>query len=366
MRNFLSGGFKDNTSLEKGVLTGILRVSKEFIFSGMNNLGVFTILSAEFNDKFGLTGEEVQKLLIDYNLDNKFDDVRAWYNGYNFEGVTIYNPWSIINYAASLKKVLKPYWANSSDNKLIEDSLTHNGKELKNELLALLNGENIVKTLKENITFEDLEKHEDMLWSLLLFSGYLTASFSHKNNREINFYNLSAPNLEVRTLYYDLLMRWFDKRMERDKQELMLEALEKGNIEDFEFYFSEFVLNSFSYFDTGGEHAEKVYKSFVLGLFVLLADKYELENEREAGAGRCDLILIPKDKNKLGIIIEFKKVDARKKEKMPQAVKAAFKQIEEKQYDVILKSRGIEKIKKLAIVFQGKKVWVREGQINSV
>ncbi|KJJ84010.1 protein containing DUF1703 [Candidatus Omnitrophus magneticus] len=362
MRNFLSGGFKDNTSLEKGVLTGILRVSKESIFSGMNNLGVFTILSHKFSDKFGLTEEEVKKTLEDYKLSEKLEEVRHWYNGYIFGEKLIYNPWSIINYAANPLDGFQTYWANTSDNKIINGILTKNGEELKQELLYLIEGAGVEKLIEENIIFSDIDQLDSVLWSFLLFSGYLKQSNKRWNQSAGGyFYELKIPNQEIITIYQGIIRRWFERRMENDKQKVMTKALMSGDIKLFERLLKELVASVFSYHDFTKE-PEKVYQAFIIGLFVWIENEYEIKSDREAGYGRADVIMIPRDKKRIGFVIEFKSVDEEDNETVEIAVEKALAQIEERKYDLELTSRGIEKIKKLAIVFQGKKVCVRENK----
>ncbi|KJJ83396.1 protein containing DUF1703 [Candidatus Omnitrophus magneticus] len=215
--------------------------------------------------------------------------------------------------------------------------MTRGGVELREELEKLIKGEVLDgKEIEENTIFSDIKDNDDLVWSFLLLSGYLTYEKIVYSEDTANFLcDLKVPNKEICSIYKGIIKKWFGARIEEQSQRKMLLALRTGDIDTFEEIFSEFVMKSLSYFDTGKDHSEKVYKSFVLGLLIALADKYEIENEKEAGRGRSDLILTPKNKTDFGIIIEFKKVDARKKEKMPQAVKAAFKQIEEKQYDLV-------------------------------
>jgi hypothetical protein len=359
MRNFLSGGLKDNLHLEKGVLTGIMRVAKESIFSGLNNLGVFTLLSHGFADKFGLTESEVKQMLKDYQIEDQYQTINKWYNGYIFGDTVIYNPWSIINYLNNFADGFKPYWLNTSDNAIVEQLLTRGGVELQSELESLIKGESVEKPIEENIVFGELEHRDDLLWSFLLFGGYL----KYVGKRELNkrwLYQLQIPNLEVGYVYDRLVEKWFEKRLDNKKLQMLLTALLGGDMEAFEELLAELVENSFSFWDAGGRDAEKVYQAFVIGLLVWLSGRYEVKSNRESGFGRYDVMLIPKDQRAAGIIIEFKKVNKRRRETKEQAFAKAFRQIEEKKYASALQQRGIQQIRKLAIVFAGKKVWVKE------
>ncbi|KJJ84460.1 protein containing DUF1703 [Candidatus Omnitrophus magneticus] len=362
MRNFLSGGFKDNTSLEKGVLTGILRVSKESIFSGMNNLGVFTLLSHKFADKFGFTEKEVLELLKAFNLEHLLEDVRRWYNGYNFRGVTIYNPWSIVSYASTPEDGLQPYWGNTANSAIIHELMTRGGVELREELEKLIKGEVLAgKEIEENTIFSDIKDNDDLVWSFLLLSGYLTCEKTVYSEDTANFLcDLKVPNKEICSIYKGIIKKWFGARIETKKREIMLNALLKGDIKLFDRLLKELVASVFSYHDFTKE-PEKVYQAFIIGLFVWLENEYEIKSDREAGYGKADVILIPRDKKNIGFVIEFKAMYEDDDETPESAVKSALTQIEERKYDLELISRGIKKIKKLAIVFQGKKVWVKEN-----
>jgi len=360
MRNFLSGGLKDNSYLEKGVLTGIMRVAKESIFSGLNNPGVFTLLHPEFSTAFGLTEDEVGQALRDFNLADRYENVRNWYNGYVFGDQVVYNPWSIVNYLNSADKKFRPYWLNTSDNAIVEKLLTRGGKELKRELESLIAGDSVEKSIEESIVFGEIEQREDLLWSFLLFGGYLKYLSSRwDENREKQYYQLAIPNREVRKAYTDLVERWFTSKFDYEKLETMLRALREGELRLFEQLFQEMVVQIFSYHDFGAE-SEKVYQAFVTGLLVWLGGDYELKSNRESGYGRYDLMIIPKNKEQLGYVIEFKKVSTYDQETVETAVAKAFAQIEAKAYEAELRGRGVKTIRKLAIVFEGKKVWVKE------
>ena len=365
MRSFLSAGLKDNSHLEKGVLTGIMRVAKESIFSGLNNLGVFTLLRPEFSAAFGLTEAEVGQALRDFNLESRYENVRNWYNGYVFGDRIVYNPWSIINYLNSADKEFRPYWLNTSDNTIIEQLLTRGGKELQAELESLIKGDSVETTIDENIVFAEIEHRDDLLWSFLLFGGYL----KYVGKREFNkrwLYQLQIPNREVSYIYDHLVEQWFKKRLENKKLKMMLAALTGGDMETFEELFAELVENTFSFLDPGGRDAEKVYQAFAIGLLVWLSGDYEVKSNQESGLGRYDVMLIPRNQRAAGIIIEFKKVNTKRGETRDRAFAKAFQQIEEKKYAGALLERGIQEIRKLAIVFKGKQVWVKERRAEGI
>ncbi|MCX6581363.1 MAG: AAA family ATPase [Candidatus Aminicenantes bacterium] len=359
-RNFLGGGLKDTGQyLEKSIITGIMRIAKESIFSGLNNPGVYTLLSEEFDDKFGFTEKEVETLLADFNVLDMYDRVQQWYNGYKFGNTIIYNPWSIINFLASAGKELKPYWINTSDNQVVDSLLSKGGKELKKELEALIRGESIEKAIDENIVLKNIFNREDVLWSFLLMGGYL--KYTQKRRHETSgkmYYYLTIPNMEVKTTYYQIVDNFFSKKIENDKLEIMLKALIEGDIDVFEEIFADYVAASMSFFDMAGD-PEKVYHAFVMGLLLWLAPDFQVKSNRESGYGRYDIMIIPGDVSKLGYVIEFKKV--RKNETVESAVASALKQMNDLQYETELVERGIKNIKKLAIVFNGKEVTIKES-----
>ena len=358
MRSFLGAGLKDNTNIYKGVLTGILRVAKESIFSGMNNLGVYTLLQTEFSDKFGLTEKEVEKLLSDYHTEEKYEIVKRWYNGYIFGDTLIYNPWSILNYIANIEDGPKAYWANTSSNQIIKDLIANSTEMVKSELQDLLQDIPIRKRLNENIVFDELTRNEITIYSFLVFSGYLKA-FSPIDIDEIPHYNLLIPNREVKQVFKDVIMNWITYSYENQRLQMMLKALTEGDISVFEEILSDFVLETLSYFDTQRKNVERVYQAFILGLLVNLSPRYEINSNKESGYGRYDISIIPKDRNRRAIIMELKKISFN--ENKDSALANALKQIEEKEYEADIRKRGIKDITKLAVTFDGKRVWVKEG-----
>ena len=292
MRGLLCGVLKDNTSLKKGIFTGILRVAKESIFSGMNNLEVSTIVSNQFDDKFGLLEEEVEQMLKEFGIPEKMVNVKKWYNGYKFGKSFVYNPWSIINYVKKHDEGLKPYWVNTSSNDVIRQMITRSSEAVKKELGELIEGKSIIKQVNENIVFGDIEKSSNTIWNFLLFSGYLKAE-NIKMVEEVMCCDLSIPNKEVLYLYKEIIMDWFNESIYSDKLETMLRALTTGDTELFEDIFSEFVMKTFSYFDPSGEAPENIYHAFVLGLLINLDKTHEVKSNGESGTGRYDVMLIP-------------------------------------------------------------------------
>lgn len=361
IRNLLTSALKDNIYLEKSMITGILRVAKESIFSGLNNLEVNTILGYDFNDKFGFIEDEIEQLLKYYNADGDLGNIRDWYNGYIFGGKIIYNPWSVLNYLKKRKEGFIPYWINSSSNDLIKGLLIKGDNNIKIELEELIEGNSINKVIDDSIVMAEVEDSNENIWSFLTLSGYLKP-VTIENIRGKLHCELKIPNEEVHIFYENLIQRWFQESMTNQRYELMLSALINGDIEIFEGLFKEFVLNNLSYFDLSGKEPERVYHAFVLGMLVSLSEDYEVKSNKESGYGRYDVMIIPKDTSKLGIIIEFKKIDYFLNYTIEEATNAALKQIEDKKYEAELLERGISNLIKLAIVFKGKEIRVTEAK----
>lgn len=357
MRVFLSSGLKDNEYLEKAVLTGIMRVAKESIFSGLNNLKVSTLLKESYSEHFGFTEEEVENTLNYYGIEYEIDEVKRWYNGYIFGDTVIYNPWSILNYVDNFKEGFKPHWVNTSSNDLVKFVLTKGGEKIQRELEELIQGRELIKIINEDIVMSDIAKSSENVWSFLLFSGYLKSINKELKNGRL-YCTLKIPNLEVQCLYEDIILDWLKENVNNDRFDFMLQSLVNGEIEAFSGIFEEFVLNSVSYFDVSGNESEKVYHAFVLGMLVALSEDYEVKSNLESGYGRYDVMIIPRNNDKKGIIIEFKKVS--KRENLEQAALSALKQIQDKKYRQQLLDRGINDILELAIAFEGKEVLVRE------
>ena len=292
-------------------------------------------------------------------MNEKSEDIKTWYNGYIFGGKVIYNPWSVLNYIDNSKAGFMPYWINSSSNDLIKRLLLKGDKDMKLELEDLIEGKSINKVIDDNIVMAEVEDSNQNIWSFLLMSGYLKA-IKTENIEGILNCELEIPNKEVHIFYKNLIKKWFQETMTNQKYELMLNMLITGEIEIFAGIFEDFVINNLIYFDVAGKEPEKVYHAFVLGMLISLSDKYEVKSNKESGYGRYDVMLIPKDVSKIGIVMEFKKIDDFLKTTIEEATIAALKQIEDMKYSQELISRGIKDIIKLAIVFKGKEIKITQ------
>ncbi len=351
-RNFLSGGFKDNTNLEKGIITGILKVAKESIFSGLNNIEVSTLFDKAFNENFGLMPEEVNKLLDYYSVDLSKKDVLKWYNGYNFGGNNVYNPYSIIS-LVNKKGAVKAYWYFTSSNDIIVELTKNANSEIRDKIYKLIEGEKIVERINENIVYEDVYKDVSNIWSFLLFSGYLVWEKKISDNKLSlgmeNTYALKIPNEETRVFYKEVVTRWFKKSQGIDLV-VVLQDLINGDIKKFEDHFKKLAKVNLSYFDVSGE-AESFYHAFILGMAVQFKEHYFVESNRESGFGRYDIALIPKTKTGHGIIIELKL--AKEKEDLMAAAERALAQINEKEYATKIQNLNL-KCLKIGIGFKNK------------
>lgn len=359
MRSLLTAVLKDNSYLERAILTGILRAAKEGIFSGLNNLRVCTLLNEKFSDKFGFTPPEVDDLLASTHLTKKSNLIKDWYNGYRCGKTTIYNPWSLLE-CIDHKGVVDPYWANTSDNELIRRLIAQADEGVKSELELLLQDKPVVKEIDSGLIFPGIENNEKAIWSLLLFAGYATFSRIQKKAGK-TFCSLILPNEEIKLLYREMISSIFEESLGRSRIENLKKALLTADGERFEEMMQDFVLKSMSAFDIPASEPEKSYHLFVLGLLVTLSDLFEVKSNHESGYGRYDILLIPHDKKNWGIVLEFKKVSA--KETMPEAAKRALEQIESKDYASELRARGIKKVAAFGVACKGKKILVQAKKI---
>ena len=359
MRNLLSNTLKDNIYLEKAMLTGILRVARESIFSGLNNLEVYSILKEGYSKQFGFTDVEIEKILNDFNVVEQREEFKRWYNGYIFGNTVIYNPWSILSYLKSKEDYFMPYWVNTSENKIIKTILAKGSEGLKKSFEELLRGNAIETSIDENIVMADIERDENNIWSFLLMSGYLKVVGKRREGKEF-YYSLKIPNLEVESMYEKIVRDWQSESYISSEYNEMLKALVNFDFKVFKLIFSRYVRESFSYFDISGKMPEKVYHAFTLGLLVSLSRTHQVLSNRESGYGRYDIMIIPKDITKIGIIIEFKKYYEEYGETIEELIEEAKNQIEDKKYETELLNRGITNIKKLVIVFKGKEVFVTD------
>ena len=367
-RSLFNSTFKTNPYLERAIMTGITRVSKESIFSDLNNLEVVTTLTPKYETAFGFTEEEVFKALDEQGLSDKKNDVKIWYDGFRFGSKNdIYNPWSIINCLD--KKKIALYWAESSSNGLINSLVQKGSSNIKMMVEELINGSTINVPIDEQIVFSELDYSEDAVWSLMLASGYLKVVSSEELNliRESdNEYELALTNREILFMFKKMILRWFSPAKNETNE--FIKALITGDIESMNEYMNDVALRTFSSFDSGKHTSEKkapenFFHGFVLGLMVDQSENYIITSNRESGFGRYDIMLEPKDKQTQkypGIVIEFKVINPRKENSLEETVEAALKQIEEKNYDAELINRGVNKenIHHYGFAFKGKEVLI--------
>ena len=357
IKKLFSSVLKDNDHLERSVLTGILRTAKEGIFSDLNNLAVYTLLNDEFSDKFGFTSDEVDLLLKDQNLTEHKVAIQKWYNGYHAgETSLIYNPWSILNCVNKNGKFMT-YWVNTSSNDLIKTLIAGANSYVKQELESLLNDIPVVKTIEEAFTFATVYQTDNVLWSLLLFSGYVTYSERILTNKGKYDCNLTLPNHEIRCLYKDFISEIFISSFkDQDNIKEFFRALTNKDTRSVQQLLQLFITNSMSFYDLAHNEPEKSYHLFILGLLVTLENTYSVRSNRESGYGRYDIMLIPHDKSQVGIVIEFKKVGD---QTLEEASEAALLQIQDKKYANELYAQGITNIIGYGIAFAGKQVLVK-------
>ena len=343
-KTFYSLVLKDNNYLQMGVLTGIIRVIKAGIFSDLNNLSTYTILSNDYTDSYGLTQEEVEKSLKYYGIEAEISKVKDWYDGYRFGTSEVYNPWSILNFLRF--KELDAYWVDTSGNDLINNVLKMTNKNIISALERLFNGEGLRQNLSGT---SDLSKllSDDEIWELLLFSGYLTV----EEKIDQNNYILRLPNKEVKSLFRKTFIETYIAR--GGKLSFLMESLIENRIEDYEENLQEILLTSVSYNDTKKGN-EAFYHGLIMGMGLYLEGEYITKSNIESGLGRYDFLIEPKNKNKRAYIIEFKSTD--NVERLEEVSKEALQQIEDKKYDVTLRQNGIKEITYIGIAFCGKQI----------
>ncbi|MFO7862594.1 MAG: AAA family ATPase [Salinivirgaceae bacterium] len=358
LKAMLGNALKGNLYLQKAALTGILRISKESMFSDLNNLKVYSVLSEKYNSAFGFTQTEVDTLLQDYNLADHAEGVKSWYNGYYFGNIDIYNPWSIINFVDERGRY-NNYWINTSSNDLVHSFIRKANESVKQKIGQLINNEEVYSVIDENISFKNIETSAETIISFFLQTGYLKAKYVGKVQLRNN-YKIEIPNNELRIIYQDVIKKWFDDTVGSSDLNEMLKALVEGEIEIFEEVLNKFVCQSLSYFNLakGTKEIERIYQAFILGLLINLQNTHDVTSEKESGYGRYDIAIIPNDKSKRAVIMELKRT--RPKETTEQALDSALKQIEDRQYEAALRQQGCENIMKIAVTFDGKRIWTKE------
>lgn len=365
IRSLFNSTFKTNPYLERAVMTGITRISKESIFSDLNNLEVVTTTSSKYADAFGFTEKEVFAALDEFGLSDMADEVKSWYDGFTF-GICrdIYNPWSVINYLDNKEEGL--YWANTSSNSLIEKLLRESDSDIKQTFECLLEGGNLVTEIDEQIVYNQLNQDERAIWALLLASGYLKVNRYEIIKDEYGGwkkeYTLGLTNFEVKVMFRNMIQRWFGP-VSSDYNGF-IKALLLGDVDSMNEYINEVSQSVFSCFDTGKnpsrKEPERFYHGFVLGLMVELRGRYVLTSNRESGFGRYDVMLEPLNRNDDAIIMEFKVFQPKKENELADTVAAALKQIEEKNYEAVLEAKGFEgeSIRKYGFAFCGNEVLI--------
>ena len=350
-RNFYSTVLKDNEYLEMAVLTGIVRVAKENIFSGLNNLYVYDTFDDAYPSYFGLTQKEVEEALKYYEIDFEIDKVKKWYDGYKFGGLEIYNPWSITYYMKNKK--IGPYWVNTSDNLLIYDTLKKGDLEIIEELKQLIERKELVKSLDKGFSFEDLKVSPGYIWSLMVASGYLRVVRKLNDDPFSTDYVVDIPNLEILSFFEKDFIRRFMKDPDYFRE--LINSLVKGDMYRFEERLKYIFMTSPSHFDFKQEEAN--YHLFILGMLIQLKREYKVKSNLETGYGRTDVLVLPYDRNKLGFVFEFKV--SKNIEELETKAEEALKQIDEKNYEMIMQDEKIEHYFKIGISFYKKDLAIK-------
>ena len=360
IHSLFESALKTNPYLEKGVITGCLRISKESIFTGLNNLEVDSVLYTRYADSFGFTEEEVQAMLAYYDLSAELPEVKSWYDGYLFNAIEIYNPWSILKYVNDRKdhvtEFALPYWSNTSSNSIIREMVGEADEEAREDLETLMNGGSIEKRVHEDITYGDIHQSQDNLWNFLFFTGYLKKIGERKDASGENLYlTMQIPNTEVKTIYRDSIAYWFDQRMKQTDRSPLLRALEAGNCQAAEDFINRQLMDTISYFD----HAESFYHGFMAGLLTNIGG-YRVKSNRESGNGRPDIVMqTPNIRKGCVILLELKMAESIAD--LEAACDRGLAQIEEQRYAKPFIKEGYPNVLKYAAGFYKKDCMVKKG-----
>ena len=360
IRSLFESALKTNPYLEKSVITGCLRISKESIFTGLNNLKVDSVLRTEYGDSFGFTEIEVEEMLAYYNLQEELPEVKRWYDGYLFNDIEIYNPWSIINYVYDrdhkITQFALPYWSNTSSNSIIREMVGEADQKAKADLETLINGGTIEKQVHEDITYGDIHQSQDNLWNFLFFTGYLKKMSERKDESGESLYlSMAIPNTEIKTIYKNSISYWFEQRMKETDRSPLVRALEDGDCEAAENFISEQLFHTISYYD----YAENFYHGFMAGLLVNIGG-YLVRSNRESGNGRPDIVMTESKFRGRAMILELKISDTI--QGMEKKCEEALTQMEEQKYAVPLEDDGYQPILKYAVCFFKKGCIVRKAE----
>jgi hypothetical protein len=356
IRSAFESALKTNPSLEKGILTGCLRVSKESIFTGLNNLNVYPVTDNAFSEYFGFTEAEVNQIAEFYQLSDKFDEIKEWYDGYLFGETEIYNPWSVLKYiqTALTNSVVipKPYWSNTSSNDIIRELIFNGGDDTRSTIEELMNGGTVSAPIYEDITYRNIDVNSDYIWSFLLFTGYLKPAGIYKKENNLTYFDGIIPNIEVQTIYQTTIMQWFNENVRATSRNDLFDAIINGDSQKFEDILCDWLAETISYYDG----KENYYHGFVSGLLVGFTG-YLVKSNRESGNGRPDILILAKRRRQLAIIIEIKATDNYRQ--LDAKSDEALQQIEEKKYDAELIQNGYQKIIKYGIAFCQKDCMVK-------
>ncbi len=359
IRSVFESVLKTNDSLEFAVLTGCLRISKESIFTGLNNLKVYSVTDNAFSPYFGFTENEIKKILEYYNLHDCFENIKKWYDGYKFGETEIYNPWSVLNYILTAQtdknNILKSYWANTSSNSIIHELIVKSDRRIRYDIEKLITGGRIDKPLYDDITYANMNVRSDYIWSFLLHTGYLKMVTAYQRGIQ-TYFTAVIPNLEIITIYENTFRQWFDESVRIADKSVLFNAVLNGDAGTFEAEINRWLSKSISYHDG----YENFYHGFLVGLLEY-SDDYEVLSNRENGTGRSDIVIKDIITYKKAVIIEIKSVRGKNCETLDGQCSEALKQIEDKQYEVNLKNEGYTDIVKYGIAFQEKKCRIKKA-----